>query len=248
MKILVCISHVPDTTSKINFTADKTAFDSNGIQFVINPNDEFGLTKAVQLKEANGGTVTVAHVGNATTEPTLRKALAIGADEAIRIDAEATDSFQVAQELASLCKANSYDLIICGKESLDYNGSAVHSMLATLLEIPVVNACIGLTLDGTKATVIREIEGGKETIETSLPLVLGGQKGLVEESELRIPNMRGIMSARSKPLQVVEASADAPKTTHSSFEKPAPKADCKLIEPGNENELVELLHQEAKVI
>ncbi len=248
MKILVCISHVPDTTSKINFTSDHSAFDSNGIQFVINPNDEFGLTKAVQLKEAQGGSITVLTVGDASTEPTLRKALAIGADEAIRVNAEAKDSFQVAAEIADVVKNGDYNLIICGKESIDYNGQAVPTMVAAICNLPIVNACMGLNLDGEEATMIREIEGGKETVKASLPVVLGGQKGLVEENELRIPNMRGIMSARTKPLQVKEPIGAAPKSSHTHFEKPPAKADVKLVEAGQEKELVQLLHTEAKVI
>lgn len=246
MKILVCISHVPDTTSKINFTSDNSAFDTNGIQFVINPNDEFGLTKAMQIKEATGATVTVINVGDASTEPTLRKALAIGADEAIRVDANPSDSLFVAKQLAA--QAEGYDLIIAGKESLDYNGGAVPGMLAGLLNKPFINACIGLDLDGNNFTAIREIDGGKETLKGSLPAVIAGQKGLVDESELRIPNMRGIMTARTKPLNV-QAPVDAAAATESKqFEKPAPKSEVKLIAPDQVEELVNLLHTEAKVI
>jgi electron transfer flavoprotein beta subunit len=246
MKILVCISNVPDTTSKINFTADGKAFDNNGIQFVINPYDEFGLTKAIKLREQHGGSVTVAHLGEATSEPTLRKALAIGADDAIRIDAAATDSFFVAQELAHI--AADYDLIICGRESIDYNGGAVPGMMAEILDRALINGCTGLSIDNGTATLEREIEGGKESMSAALPLVVAGQKGLVEESELLIPNMRGIMSARSKPLQVLATQGTEQRTASASFEKPAEKAACKLIEAGNEAELVALLHNEAKVI
>lgn len=248
MKILVCISHVPDTTSKINFTGDNTAFDTNGIQFVINPNDEFGLTRAMQIKEATGSTVTVVNVGDATTEPTLRKALAIGADDAIRVDANPTDSFSVAKQLVAVVEEGGYDLVIAGKESIDYNGGAVPGMMAALLNRPFVNACIGLELDGNNATAIREIDGGKETLNASLPLVIAGGKGLVEESELRIPNMRGIMTARTKPLTVKPAVDAAAQTVAVSFEKPAPKSEVKLVSPDNVAELVQLLHTEAKVI
>ena len=246
MKILVCISNVPDTTSKINFTADNTAFDTNGIQFVINPYDEFGLTKAIKLREQHGGTVTVAHVGPATSEPTLRKALAIGADDAIRLDADATDSFFVATELATVAK--DFDLIITGRESIDYNGGAVPGMMAEILGMGFINGCTGLSIDGTNATLDREIEGGKESMTASLPLVVAGQKGLVEESELLIPNMRGIMTARTKPLNVVPAASTDKRSASVSFEKPAEKAACKLVEAGNEAELVALLHNEAKAI
>lgn len=248
MKILVCISHVPDTTSKINFTNNDTEFDTNGVQFVINPYDEFGLTRAMWIKEKQGGTVTVVNVGNATTEPTLRKALAIGADDAIRIDAEPTDAFFVATQIAEIAKANGYDLIIAGRESIDYNGGNVPGMLAALLDWPFVNACIGMEIDGNSAKLVREIDGGKETLSGNFPMVIAGQKGIVEESDLRIPNMRGIMTARTKPLQVVPA-ADADKMTESvSYQKPPAKGDIKMISPDNVAELVDLLHNEAKVI
>ena len=204
MKILVCISHVPDTTSKINFTDGDTKFDTNGVQFVINPNDEFGLTRAMWFKEKQAAVVHVASVGGPETEPTLRKALAIGADEAIRVNAVATDGFSVAKQLANVIKDGGYDLIIAGRESIDYNGGMVPGMIAKLTGSNFVNTCISLEVTGNEATAIREIDGGKETLSTSLPLVIGGQKGLVEESDLRIPNMRGIMQARSKPLTVRE--------------------------------------------
>ncbi len=248
MKILVCISHVPDTTSKINFTDGDTKFDTNGVQFVINPNDEFGLTRAMWFKEKQGATVSVVNVGGPETEPTLRKALAIGADEAIRVDAAATDAFSVAKQLAKVAKEGVYDLVIAGRESIDYNGGMVPGMIAGLLDANFVNNCIGLEVEGTSATATREIDGGKETVSTALPLVIGGQKGLVEESDLRIPNMRGIMMARKKPLNVVGPVDAEPETNSVSFEKPAPKGAVKLVEPDNLDELVNLLHNEAKVI
>lgn len=248
MKILVCISHVPDTTSKINFTENDTKFDTNGVQFVINPNDEFGLTRAIWFKEKQGASVTVINVGGADTEPTLRKALAIGADEAIRIDAEPTDGFFVAKQLANVVKEGSFDLVIAGRESIDYNGGMVPGMLASLINANFVNTCIGLDIDGNTATATREIDGGKETLKTSLPLVIGAQKGLVEESDLRIPNMRGIMMARKKQLIVKDATEAVKETQIVKFEKPAPKGDVKLVSPDNIDELVNLLHNEAKVI
>jgi electron transfer flavoprotein beta subunit len=246
MKILVCISHVPDTTSKINFTDGDTKFDTNGVQFVINPNDEFGLTRAMWFKEKQGATVHVVNVGGSETEPTLRKALAIGADEAIRVNTPATDGFSVAKQLASVVKEGGYDLIIAGRESIDYNGGMVPGMLAKLTETNFVNTCIGLEIDGNNATAIREIDGGKETLSISLPLVIGTQKGLVEESDLRIPNMRGIMQARSKPLTVKEPVAVVSETQTIAFEKPAPKGAVKLVD--NVDDLINLLHNEAKVI
>ncbi len=248
MKILVCISHVPDTTSKINFTENDSKFDSNGVQYVINPYDEFALTRAMWFKEKQGASVTVVNVGNASTEPTLRKALAIGADDAIRVNTEATDGLSVAKELAEVVKNGGYDLVLAGKESIDYNGGMVPGMLATLLDFNFVNACIGLEVDGDKATIAREIDGGKETLSCNLPLVIAGQKGMVEEKDLRIPNMRGIMMARKKPLNVVAPVGANAVTTTVSFEKPAAKAACKLVDAEHVEELIDLLHNEAKVI
>lgn len=248
MKILVCISHVPDTTSKINFTNGDTEFDTNGVQFVINPNDEFGLTRAIWFQEQQGAHVTVINVGGPETEPTLRKALAIGADEAIRINANPTDGFFVAKQLAQVIQTGGYDLIIAGKESLDYNGGMVPGMIASLLDYNFINSCVGLTVDGTSATASREIDGGKEILSSSLPLIIGGQKGLVEEKDLKIPNMRGIMTARTKALTILEpVQADA-KTKSIQFEKPAAKSAVKLIDADNLDELINLLHNEAKVI
>ena len=248
MKILVCISHVPDTTSKINFTDGDTKFDTNGVQYVINPNDEFGLTRAMWFKEKQGATVAVINVGGPETEPTLRKALAIGADEAIRVNTEAKDGFAVAKELANIIKERGFGLVIAGRESIDYNGGMVPGMIAALTDANFVNKCIGLEIDGTSAKAIREIDGGKETVSTSLPLIIGGQKGLVEESDLRIPNMRGIMMARQKPLTVVESVGANAETTAVKFEKPVAKGAVTLVSPDNLDELVNLLHNEAKVI
>ncbi len=248
MKILVCISHVPDTTSKINFANDDTEFDTNGVQFVINPNDEFGLTRAIWFQEQQAANVTVINVGGPETEPTLRKALAIGANEAIRINANPTDGYFVAKQLAEVIKSGGYDLIIAGKESLDYNGGMVPGMLAGILGYNFLNSCVSMTVDGNNVTAAREIDGGKETVSTTLPLIIGGQKGLVEEKDLRIPNMRGIMTARSKALTVIEAVAATAETKAVKFEKPAAKQAVKLINADNLDELINLLHNEAKVI
>jgi electron transfer flavoprotein beta subunit len=246
MKILVCISHVPDTTSKINFADNDTKFDTNGVNFVINPNDEFGLTRAMWFKEKQGASVHVVNVGGPETEPTLRKALAIGADEAIRIDTPATDGYSVALQLADVAQQGGYDLIIGGRESIDYNGGMVPGMLAKMIGANFVNTCISLEIEGSSATAIREIDGGKETLQTTLPLVIGGQKGLVEESDLRIPNMRGIMQARSKPLHVKQGVEQSPRSQATTFEKPAPRGAVKLVD--NVDQLIDLLHNEAKVI
>lgn len=246
MKILVCISHVPDTTSKINFTDNDTKFDTNGVQFVINPYDEFSLTRAMWFKEKQGASVTVVNVGGATTEPTLRKALAIGADDAIRVNAEPTDGFLVAKELAEIVKNGGYDLVLAGKESADYNGQMVPGMLASLLDFNFVNGCVGIEVEGNNVTLEREIDGGEEKVASTLPMVVAGQKGIVEEKDLRIPNMRGIMMARKKPLNVVEPTSTNTTTTTTIFEKPAPKGDVKLVD--NVDDLIDLLHNEAKAI
>lgn len=248
MKILVCISHVPDTTSKINFVNGDSEFDTNGVQYVINPNDEFGLTRAIWFQEQQGATVTVVNVGGPETEPTLRKALAIGANEAIRINANPTDGFFVAKQLAEVIKNGGYDVIIAGKESLDYNGGMVPGMIAGILGYNFLNSCTSLTVDGTSVKAVREIDGGKETVATTLPLIIGGQKGLVEEKDLRIPNMRGIMTARTKALTILEPVDASVNTKAVKFEKPAPKSAVKLISPDNIDELINLLHNEAKVI
>lgn len=248
MKILVCISSVPDTTSKINFTADQSAFDKTGIQWVINPLDEFVLTKAIQLQASAGATVTVINVGTSETEPVIRKALAIGANDAVRINIEPKDSYTTAKEIAEVAKAGGYDLVLCGRESIDYNGGAVPAMVAEFLGQSFVNAAVGLTLEGNTATVAREIDGGKETIKVQLPLVIAGQKGLVDEKELIIPNMRGIMGARTKPLEVKEATGTVQGVSSVSFQSVPPRAAVKLVSPDNLDELVRLLHEEAKVI
>ncbi len=248
MKILVCISHVPDTTSKIVFKNDLTEFDASGVTFVMNPYDEFGLTKAMHIKESLGGTITVANVGLAVTESTLRKALAIGADDAVRINAEPTDASYVAGLLAEYAGTQNFDLIITGRESIDYNGGAVPGMIAAHLNIPFVNACIGFDLNAEQATMIREIDGGKETLQGKLPLLIAGQKGLVEEKDLRIPAMRGIMMARKKPLTVLEASDREKHTNVLDYQLPEEKGACTLIDADDVEQLVQLLHSEAKVI
>ena len=248
MKILVCISHVPDTTSKINFVNNDSEFDTNGVQYVINPNDEFGLTRAIWFQEQQGATVTVVNVGLAETESTLRKALAIGANEAIRVNANPVDGFFVANQLAEVVTSGNYDVVICGKESLDYNGGMVPGMLSALVNYNFVNSCTELTIDGSHVKAAREIDGGKEMISTSLPILVGGQKGIVEEKDLRIPNMRGIMTARTKVLTVLEPVAATAETKVVKFEKPAPKSAVKMISAEHLDELISLLHNEAKVI
>ena len=248
MKILVCISSVPDTTSKINFTHDNCKFDPTGVQFIINPNDEFCLTKAILLKEKLGATITLINVGTAETEPILRKAYAIGADDIIRIDATPTDALMVATEIAKVAKEGAYDLIICGKESLDYNGGMVGGYLAALLDLPFINKCIGLEIEGNSVTAAREVEGGKELLSASLPLVIAGQKGLTQEKDLRIPNMRNLMAARTKAIDVRAAEAASKGTTIVGFEKMPAKQPVKMIAADDLDTLINLLENEAKVI
>jgi len=248
MEILVCISCVPDTTSKINFTNNDTDYDTNGVQFVINPNDEFGLTRAMWFKEKNNASIDVINVGEQSNETVLRKALAIGADRAIRIDSKAIDSYQVAKNISNFIKEKPYDLIIAGRESIDYNGSMVPGMISEILNINFITNCVSLEINGSNATAKREMEGGIETLTCELPLIIGGQKGLVEESDLKIPNMRGIMQARQKPLDVIEPDQSEFKTETHKFYKPEDKKEIIMVDPDNLDKLIDLLHNEAKVI
>ena len=246
MKILVCITHVPDTTSKINFTDNNTKFDPTGVQFIIGPYDDYALARAIEIKEANAGTtVTVLNVGTADTEPTIRKALAIGADDAVRVNAEPTDSLFVATQIAEHAKSVGYDLILMGRESIDYNSGVVHGIVGELLGMPSVSPVMKLDIEGTKAKLAREIEGGKEYVEVSLPFVAGCQEPI---AEWKIPNMRGLMSARTKPLKVVEPKAVDSGVKLQQFELPPPKGAVKMIAADNVAELVSLLKNEAKVI
>jgi electron transfer flavoprotein beta subunit len=248
MKILVCISKTPDTTAKVAFKNGNTQFEDNGVQWIINPYDEwFALVRAIELKEKDIAAVLhLITVGGPDAEPILRKALALGGDEAIRVNtATLNDSFYVASQIAEVAKKGQYDLIFNGKETLDYNGSSVGGMVAELLDLPYISLATKFEINGNIATVTREIEGGEETDEVALPVVVSCQKGV---AEARIPNMRGIMSARTKPLKVVEPLAVAELTSISSFDLPPAKAGVKLISPDNLNELVRLLHEEAKVI
>ncbi|WP_210465176.1 MULTISPECIES: electron transfer flavoprotein subunit beta/FixA family protein [Rufibacter] len=245
MKILVCISNVPDTTTKITFSPDGKAFNTAGVQFVINPYDEYALTRAIELKEAQGGTVTVLNVGEADTEPNIRKALAIGADDAIRVNLKPTDAFLVAQQIAHYAKEGGYDLILMGRESIDYNGFQVHGMVGELLGIPTIAPAIKLDVNGSTATLEREIEGGKEVIEASLPLVVTAQQPMTEP---RIPNMRGIMTARTKPLKVVEPVGQDAKTSVQNYELPPAKSGVKMIPAESAGDLIKLLRNEAKVL
>ncbi|MEI8202174.1 MAG: electron transfer flavoprotein subunit beta/FixA family protein [Bacteroidota bacterium] len=249
MKILVCISNVPDTTTKIKFINNNTALDSAGVQWIINPWDELALTRALDIKDAQAGAVddiTVINVGLATTEPTIRKALAIGADKGIRINAEPKDAFSVASQLAEVIKKEAFDIILCGIESSDSNGNNVGGMLSELLDMPSVSSVSHLDIKDGKVELKREIDGGQETVSTQLPFVGIVQKGIAKDA--RIPSMRGIMGARTKPLLVVEPIQTESLTEFVNFDLPKPKAACRKIDPDNVKELIQLLHNEAKVI
>jgi len=245
MKILVCISHVPDTTAKINFTPDHKEFVSQGVTFIINPYDEIALARAIELTDGGKGTVTVINVGDVSTEPTIRKALAIGATDAIRVNAAPRDSYFVAKQIAAVAKQNSYDFILCGRESSDHNGASVPSMIAELLGFPAVSSAKKLDVDGTNATLEREIEGGKEIVTVSFPFIAGASEGMAEP---KIPNMRGIMSARTKPLNIVEAVEVPQLSNIVSYDKPASRSAVKMIPAEEAGKLWEMIREEKKVI
>ena len=247
MKILVCISKTPDTTAKIAFTDNNTKFAQEGVQWIINPYDEwYALVRAIELKEKDPSVVIhLVTVGTADADPIIRKALALGGDEAIRVNADSNDSFYIAAQIAEIAKQGAYDLVFTGKETIDYNGSSIGGMVAELLDQPYVSLATKFELNGTSATINREIEGGEETCEVSLPVVVSCQKGMAEQ---RIPNMKGIMGARTKPLKAVEPVAADALTSVASFELPPAKAGVKLVDAENAGELIQLLHDEAKVI
>ena len=246
MKILVCISNVPDTTTKITFTSDNKEFNKQGVQFIINPYDEwYALVRALELKEAQNGTVTVLHAGAADSEATIRKALAIGADDAVRIDAEPTDSYFVAEQIAAYAKDKAFDLILTGKETISYNGSMTGGIVAEMLDLPFVSLATKLEITNGVATIEQDIDGGTQVVECPLPMVISAQKGM---AEARIPNMRGIMAARTKPLAVVAVTAPSALTSVVSYQPAEGRKACKFVEAGQEDQLVALLHTEAKVI
>jgi electron transfer flavoprotein beta subunit len=246
MKLLVCISKAPDTTSKIDFTDNNTAFNEAGVQFIVNPYDEwYALVRAIELKEQNGGSVTTITVGTQADEPIIRKALAIGADNAVRVDTEATDAYTTAFQIAEYAKNNGFDIVFTGKETINYNGSQVGGMIAEMLDQPFVSLATQLEMNGETATLHKEIVGGDEVVEVKTPFVVSAAKGMAEQ---RIPNMRGIMAARTKPLEVVPAAECAPLVSFETYELPPAKSECKYVDADNVAELVNLLHNEAKVI
>ncbi|MBX2952176.1 MAG: electron transfer flavoprotein subunit beta/FixA family protein [Leadbetterella sp.] len=244
MKILVCISSVPDTTSRIAFEEGNTRFAKAGIQYIIGPYDDYALARAVELKEANGGSVTVLNVGKADAEPQIRKALAIGADDAVRIDTEPADSYSVAAEIAAYARDKGFDLILMGRETTDYNSGVVHGIVGEMLGMPSFSPVMELNVEGSKVLIAKEIEGGKEKLETSLPVVLGCQEPI---AEWKIPSMRGIMGARTKPLAVIAPSAEA-LTDVRSYELPPAKGAVKMIPAEDAGSLIKLLQTEAKVL
>ena len=245
MKILVCISNVPDTTTKITFTNDNTEFNTAGVQYIVNPYDEIALSRAIELTEGGKGTVTVINVGEAANDPTIRKALAIGADDAVRVNAAPRDAYFVSKQIADYAKDKDFDIILTGRESIDYNGNQVAAMIGEFLDIPSISIIKKLDTDGSSATVEREIEGGKEVVTVSGKFVASCAEGVAEP---KIPNMRGIMSARTKPLNVVEAVSIEEVTKVAKYETPAPRGAVKLIPANGAEQLIGLLHSEAKVI
>ena len=245
MKILVCITNVPDTTAKITFTDNDTKLNKAGVQYIIGPYDDYALARAVELKEQLGGSVTVLHVGEAEADPQIRKALAIGADDAIRVNIDPVDSYFTAVQIAHIASENKYDLILMGRESIDFNSGVVHGLVGEMLGIPSYSPVMKLEISGTTATIAREIDGGKETLTVSLPLVLGCQEPI---SEWKIPNMRGIMTARTKPLLVVEPVSVEEMTSPEKYSLPAPKGACKMIPASEAETLIKLLRTEAKVL
>ena len=246
MKLLVCVSKTPDTTAKISFNADATEFNSAGVQYIMNPYDEwYALVRALELKEQLGGTVTIVNVGPAENDTVIRKGLAIGADDAVRIDAEPKSTMFVAKQIAEYAKAENFDIVFLGKETIDYNGSEVGAMIAEYLDLPYISYGTKLEMEGSTATVARDIEGGTEVIEVQTPFVVSAAKGMAEQ---RIPNMRGIMMAKRKPLNVVSPVTFDDLATITNYTLPAAKSSVKMVDPENMDELVRLLHEEAKVI
>jgi len=244
MKILVCVSVVPDTTTKITFKDNDTIFDKSGVQFIINPYDELALTRAIEIAETNSGSVNVITIGEADCEPVIRKALAMGANEAFRVDAQPINAMFVAHQIAHHAKDNSYDLILTGRESIDYNGGMVQGLIAEILSYPIINVVTELEYKDNKIEANRDIDGGRETVSSAMPCVVSAQKDLCEP---RIPNMRGIMMARSKPLSVTEAVGESNYTQVTKYELPPSKTGVKLIDVENAESLIDILHNEEKL-
>jgi electron transfer flavoprotein beta subunit len=246
MKLLVCISKTPETTAKIAFKDNGTTYDSAGVTYMMNPYDEwYALVRALELKEKFGGTVTVINVGIPEDDVIIRKALAIGADDAVRVNASPRDALFVASQIADYALGKDFDIIFTGKETIDYNGSLVGGMVAELLSLPFISYASHLEMEKDLSVFNRDIEGGVEIVEVKPPLVCSAAKGLAEQ---RIPNMRGIMTSKTKPLVVKEPVEVAAQITDLHYELPPKKSTVHMVEPDNMEELVRLLHEEAKVI
>lgn len=246
MKILVCISKVPDTTSKINFVNENKTFDANGVQFIVNPYDEwYALVKALEIKEKSGADITLINVGESDNDAVIRKALAIGGDDAVRINASPVDAYFVAEQIAAYAKNNKYDVILTGKETIDFNGSVIGGMVAEKLNFPYISLATALELKDNVAVVEHDIDGGTQVVECELPLVISAQKGM---AEARIPNMRGIMAARTKPLNVIEPVGNNVFSNIDKFELAQGRVSCKLISAESPEQLIDMLHVEAKAL
>ena len=246
MKALICIGHVPDTTSKIKFVEENTKFDTTDIQYIVGPYEELALTRLLEIKDSADMQITVVNVGLKETEATIRKALAMGADNAVRIDADPTDAMFVAKQIAEVFKNGEYDFLVTGKESIDFNGGQVDGMIAEFLDIPSISGAIKFEIADNNATIEREIDGGKEIVSVASPFVVSAGKGFALEP--RIPNMRGIMQAKRKKLDVVPTVDFNNTTKVEKFTSPEAKAACKMVDADNVEELVRLLHEEAKII
>lgn len=246
MKMLVCVSKTPETTTKVKLQEGHSALDYTGVNYIMNPYDEwYALVRAIEIKEESGGTVTLLNVGPADNDSVIRKGLALGADDAIRVESEAADSLSIAREIAARAQAGSFDIVFFGKETIDYGGAEIGAMVAELLDVAYVAEASALSLSGQTATITRDIEGGVEIVEVETPFAVSAAKGLAEQ---RIANMRGIMMAKRKPLQVEPGSDTAATTRIEHYELPPEKSAVKLVDPENMEELVRLLHEEAKVL
>jgi len=248
MNILVCISRVPDTTTRVIVGADGKSIDNSGVKYILNPYDEYAVEEGLRLREKNGGIVTAVTVGNDTGKEILRTVLAMGVDKAMIVKTDSLyDSFFVANNLAEVAKSLNPDIILLGKQSIDFDSLQVPSILAELLGLPSVSVVTGLTIEGTDVKAEREIEGGKEVVETSLPCIISTQKGL---NDPRYPKLPDIMKAKSKPIEEINAIESEPRISVIGMEIPSKKRLGKILTDSDEdiNELVKLLHEEAKII
>ncbi len=248
MKIAVCVSHVPDTAAKINVGSDEKSIDNNGVSFIINPYDEYAVEEALKTKEALGGEVVVISLGGDEVKETIRKALAMGADSGVLLKKEGYfDSYATATALAEELKAQNAEMVFFGKQSIDFDSGVVGQMVAEMLGYNSVSVVVDLKIEGDNIRAEREIEGGKEVVETTLPAVITAQKGL---NEPRYASLRGIMQAKKKTIEEKEAQTGDSRVELLKMRKPAPKAPGKILgsDASVVPELVRLLKEEAKVI